>query len=236
MMVVEDEQVIREGIKVLLEEVIMGYEVLWEATNGQRALEILNIEIPELIITDIRMPKMDGINFITLLKEKYKEVPVIVVSGYDDFIYVREALRLGVKDYLLKPINRKELTSILETISIDKEKDNNQDNNEPVIIHHIKDLIDKNLEGDLSLDYISKALNLHPNYISNLFRKHTNLKLSDYIMTRRMDKAKELLKHTNLKVYDIAFLTGFSNPKYFSSVFKKNAGMTPHQYRTTTFH
>lgn len=235
-MVVEDEQVIREGIKVLLEEVIMGYEVLWEATNGQRALEILNIEIPELIITDIRMPKMDGINFITLLKEKYKEVPVIVVSGYDDFIYVREALRLGVKDYLLKPINRKELTSILETISIDKEKDNNQDNNEPVIIHHIKDLIDKNLEGDLSLDYISKALNLHPNYISNLFRKHTNLKLSDYIMTRRMDKAKELLKHTNLKVYDIAFLTGFSNPKYFSSVFKKNAGMTPHQYRTTTFH
>lgn len=235
-MVVEDEQVIREGIKVLLEEVIMGYEVLWEATNGQRALEILNIEIPELIITDIRMPKMDGIDFITLLKEKYKEVPVIVVSGYDDFIYVREALRLGVKDYLLKPINRKELTSILETISIDKEKDNNQDNNEPVIIHHIKDLIDKNLEGDLSLDYISKALNLHPNYISNLFRKHTNLKLSDYIMTRRMDKAKELLKHTNLKVYDIAFLTGFSNPKYFSSVFKKNAGMTPHQYRTTVFH
>lgn len=235
-MVVEDEQVIREGIKVLLEEVIMGYEVLWEATNGQRALEILNIEIPELIITDIRMPKMDGIDFITLLKEKYKEVPVIVVSGYDDFIYVREALRLGVKDYLLKPINRKELTSILETISIDKEKDNNQDNNEPVIIHHIKDLIDKNLEGDLSLDYISKALNLHPNYISNLFRKHTNLKLSDYIMTRRMDKAKELLKHTNLKVYDIAFLTGFSNPKYFSSVFKKNAGMTPHQYRTTAFH
>ncbi len=235
-MVVEDEQVIREGIKVLLEEVIMGYEVLWEATNGQRALEILNIEIPELIITDIRMPKMDGIDFITLLKEKYKEVPVIVVSGYDDFIYVREALRLGVKDYLLKPINRKELTSILETISIDKEKDNNQDNNEPVIIHHIKDLIDKNLEGDLSLDYISKALNLHPNYISNLFRKHTSLKLSDYIMTRRMDKAKELLKHTNLKVYDIAFLTGFSNPKYFSSVFKKNAGMTPHQYRTTVFH
>lgn len=235
-MVVEDEQVIREGIKVLLEEVIMGYEVLWEAANGQRALEILNIEIPELIITDIRMPKMDGIDFITLLREKYKEVPVIVVSGYDDFIYVRDALRLGVKDYLLKPINRKELTSILETISIDKEKDNNQDNNEPVIIHHIKDLIDKNLEGDLSLDYISKALNLHPNYISNLFRKHTNLKLSDYIMTRRMDKAKELLKQTNLKVYDIAFLTGFSNPKYFSSVFKKHAGMTPHQYRTTAFH
>ncbi|PXW90115.1 AraC family two component transcriptional regulator [Pseudogracilibacillus auburnensis] len=236
-MVVEDEQTIREGIKILLEEVIMGYEVLWEASNGQRALEILTIEIPDLIITDIRMPKMTGIDFITLLKEKHTEIPVIVISGYDDFLYVREALRLGVKDYLLKPISRKELASILDAIFMNKVKnDEGRESNDSMVIHQIKELIDKNVEGDLSLEYISKALNLHPNYISNLFRKQTNLKLSDYILTRRMEKAKELLKNTNLKIYDIAFLTGFSNPKYFSSVFKKSEGMTPHQYRTGQFH
>lgn len=231
-LLVEDEKVIREGIKTILEEVIQGYQVLWEASNGEKALEILNIELPDLIITDIRMPKMTGIEFIRLLKEKNAGMPVIVISGHDEYVYVREALKLGVKDYLLKPISRQELASILDSIFIsEKGSEVEVVDDNGLIVSEIKQLINKNLEENLSLDFISKVMGFHPNYLSSLFSNQTNIKLSDYILQQRILKAKELLENTNLKIYDIAHLSGFSNPKYFSSVFKRNEEMTPQQFR-----
>ncbi|WP_284141046.1 MULTISPECIES: response regulator [unclassified Virgibacillus] len=232
-LLVEDEKVIRDGVKTLLEEVITGYSVLWEADCGKRALDIVNIEIPDLIITDIRMPNVDGLEFIGILKNIHPSVPVIIISGYDDFAYVRKALKLGVKDYLLKPINRMELASVLETINKSKQVLVVSEDNigEPTIIKNIKEAVEENLEGNLSLNYLSKTLNLHPNYISQQFSQHTEIRLSDYILDRRMSKAKELLLNTNLKVYDIAHLTGFSNAKHFASVFKKHNEKTPQQYR-----
>lgn len=232
-MLVEDEKGIREGLKVLLENTIKGYTVLWEAADGERALEIMEIEIPDLVITDVRMPKMNGIDFIKFLMQKHKNIPVLIISGYDDYAYIREALKLGVKDYLLKPISRHELANTLdyllqsEVMQIDKQSysDNIQ------VINDIKKIIHDNLENELSLEFISNMLGLHPNYISNLFRKHTDGKLSNYILEQRMAKAKHLLIDTNLKVYDIAFLSGYTNPKYFSSVFKKQTGVTPQNYR-----
>src|SRR5690625_2910952 len=156
-MVVEDEQKIREGLKILLEEVIKGYTVLWEADNGKRALEILNIEVSELVISDVRMPKMNGIELIHLMKQKYPDIPVLLISGYDDFTYVRKGLRLGVKDYLLKPINRKELASALDKIFVNNEDDIYEED-DSIIIQKIKELINNNLAGNISLDYISQAL------------------------------------------------------------------------------
>ena len=231
-LLVDDEKVIRKGIKKLLEDVITGYKVMWEASNGYEALEIANIEIPDLVITDIRMPEMNGIDFISYFKKRHPLVSVIVISGHDDFIYVREALKLGVKDYLLKPISRSELASTLQ--NIDKERTSNNDiinPGESVNISKIKDVINRNLEKEITLNFISNTLNLHPNYISQLFKQKTTIKLSDYIMQQRIDKSKELLTQTNLKIYDIAILVGYGNPKHFSVVFKKVVGKTPNQYR-----
>ncbi|WP_226036177.1 response regulator transcription factor [Aquibacillus saliphilus] len=232
-LLVEDEQVIRVGIKALLEDVITGYKVMWEAPNGHKALELLNVVIPDIVITDIRMPEMNGIQFITLLRDKLPQVPVIVISGYDDFNYARDALKLGVKDYLLKPVNRSELASILHNIAKeDKSKKSGSNNSEESLhIRQIKEVIETHLEEDLTLSFISKTLNLHPNYISQLFKQQTKVNLSDYIVTKRMNKAEKLLVETKLKIYDIANLSGYSNPKHFASVFKKVIGKTPNQYR-----
>lgn len=231
-LLVDDEKVIRKGIKKLLEDVITGYKVMWEASNGYEALEIANIEIPDLVITDIRMPEMNGIDFISYFKKRHPLVSVIVISGHDDFIYVREALKLGVKDYLLKPISRSELASTLQ--NIDKERTSNNDiinPGESVNISKIKDVINRNLEKEITLNFISNTLNLHPNYISQLFKQKTNIKLSEYIMQQRIEKSKELLTQTQLKIYDIAHLVGYVNSKHFSVVFKKKVGKTPYQYR-----
>lgn len=231
-LVVEDETTIRKGIKTLLEEVITGYKVMWEATNGHSALEIIDIEVPDIVITDIRMPKMNGIEFITLLKEKTPYVPVIVISGYDDYSYVREALKLEVKDYLLKPINRSELASILYKIN-EGEHDfpKSSDSNESINIRQIKEIIENHLEDELSLNFISKTLNLHPNYISQVFKRETNVNLSEYILNRRIKKSKVLLSTSNLKIYDIAHLVGHPNSKHFASIFKKITGKSPHHFR-----
>lgn len=231
-LLVDDEKVIRKGIKKLLEDVITGYKVMWEASNGYEALEIANIEIPDLVITDIRMPEMNGIDFISYFKKRHPLVSVIVISGHDDFIYVREALKLGVKDYLLKPISRSDLASTLQ--NIDKERTSNNDiinPGESVNISKIKDVINRNLEKEITLNFISNTLNLHPNYISQLFKQKTNIKLSEYIMQQRIEKSKELLTQTQLKIYDIAHLVGYVNSKHFSVVFKKIVGKTPYQYR-----
>ena len=228
----DDEKVIRKGIKKLLEEVITGYKVMWEASNGYEALEIANIEVPDLVITDIRMPEMNGIDFISYFKKRHPLVAVIVISGHDDYIYVREALKLGVKDYLLKPISRSDLASILQNIDDESSaKTDLSDSGESANISKIKDVIKKNLEKEITLHFISNALNLHPNYISQLFKQQTTIKLSDYIMQQRIDKSKELLTQTNLKIYDIACLVGYPNSKHFAVVFKRAVGETPYQYR-----
>ncbi|OCA81698.1 hypothetical protein A8F94_21495 [Bacillus sp. FJAT-27225] len=231
-LVVDDEKTIRKGIKKLLEEVITGYNVLWEASNGSEALEILNIEVPDIIITDIRMPNMNGIDFIRCSKEKFPLTPIIVLSGYDDFIYVRDALKLGVKDYLLKPISRSDLANIL--LSIDHSNKENQMSiqvGESAYIRQIKDLIEKNLNADLTLQFISQTLNLHPNYISQLFSQETKIRLSEYITQRRIEKSKELLIKTNLKIIDISQLVGYAHSKNFATVFKKVVGTTPQRFR-----
>ena len=232
-LLIDDEKVIRKGIKKLVEDVITGYKVVWEASNGSEALEILTIEVPDIIITDIRMPSMNGIDFIRFSKEKLPSTPIIVISGHDDFIYVREALKLGVKDYLLKPISRSDLANILLNIDYpNNENDKSiEENGESAHIRQIKGLIEKNLNSDLTLHFISQALNLHPNYISQLFSQKTNIRLSEYIANRRIEKSKELLANTNLKIIDISHLVGYADSKHFSTVFKRVVGMTPQGFR-----
>lgn len=228
-MIVEDEKMIRKGIKVLLEEVLTGFQVIWEAENGKKANQIINIEVPDIIFTDIRMPEMDGLEFIGILKNKLPDVPVIIISGYDDFTYVRKAFKYGVRDYLLKPIKQSELVSVLK--GLDNQTGSSLTMEDPVVIRNIKGLIENHLEDDLSLRFISNALNLHPNYISQCFKDYVKTNLSNYILTKRMERAEELLIQTNLKVYDIANLVGYQNAKHFSSVFKKYSGKTPQKYR-----
>ena len=102
---------------------------------------------------------------------------------------------------------------------------------ESVKVRQIKELIEKNLESELTLHFISKTLNLHPNYISQLFSQQTNIRLSEYIAQRRIERSKELLTQTNLKIFDVAHLVGYVDPKHFATVFKKLVGKTPYQYR-----
>ncbi|MDQ0340559.1 YesN/AraC family two-component response regulator [Caldalkalibacillus uzonensis] len=237
-LLVEDEKLIRQGLKKTIEHVMDVFRVTWEADHGRRALEIMNSDIPDVIMTDIRMPVMNGLDFIKQAKQIYPQAPIVIISGYGDFDYAKKAMKYGVRHYLLKPVNRVELAEALQDIKkqLSEKKQNTlnpseENRTESKIIQQIKEFIAENLSHEISLQSISEVVNLHPNYISQIFAKETGKSFSAYVTEQRIRKAKELLRNTNLKIYEIAHLVGYQSSKHFMSVFKKHTNMSPKKYR-----
>ncbi|AZK45351.1 response regulator transcription factor [Paenibacillus lentus] len=113
-MLVDDERGIRNSIKAKIDWEAAGFRIVSEASSGNEALQLLEQgPLPQLVISDIRMPQMDGIEFIRICKKKYPLLRTVVLSGYSDFDYLKSAIQLGVKDYLLKPVARAELKELL---------------------------------------------------------------------------------------------------------------------------
>ena len=102
---VEDEMLIREGIKNSIEWKKEGYEFVGEASDGELALPAIIKEKPDIVITDIRMPFMDGLELSRMIRKELPSVKIVILSGYDDFSYAKEAIGIGVTEYLLKPIS-----------------------------------------------------------------------------------------------------------------------------------
>ncbi|MED1913915.1 response regulator [Bacillus thuringiensis] len=240
-LLVEDERMIREGLKTLIENGASGFAVMAEAENGKDALQYMRTEIPDLIVTDIRMREVDGLALIGKIREMYEELPIVIISGYGDFHYAQKALKYKVSDYLLKPIDRLELVSTLAKIRqvLDRKKKVREEENsvdgshreERQIIRKVKAFIHDHLDGDLRLQTLAESVHLNPIYLSQLFKTETGENVSDYITQVRMNRAKRLLHETSLKVYDIARLVGYQSAKHFMLVFKKEVGMTPGSYR-----
>ncbi len=236
---VEDEAIIRAGLKQLIEEVIGGYQIVGEAANGKQALEALKGTQPDLLITDIRMNEMNGIDMVGRIRDHQPDLPIIILSGYAEFEYAKQALRYGISDYLLKPVDRIELTQALdkikrklETSSLASETaDEEEGQSGRQLIRKVKELVAERLDQEISLQYMADQVHLNHQYLSVLFKSETGQNFSDYVTVSRMNKAKQLLKDTNLKIYEIAALSGYMSAKHFMAVFKDTVGMTPSQYR-----
>ncbi|KRE57973.1 response regulator transcription factor [Paenibacillus sp. Soil750] len=126
-MLIDDEVGVRNSIKAKIDWTSTGFEIALEAANGLEALQLLEEHpLPDIVITDVRMPQMDGIAFVSACKEKYPALRIIVLSGYSDFEYMKAAIQLGVKDYLLKPVVRSELTALLGKLAAELEEDRNR--------------------------------------------------------------------------------------------------------------
>ena len=120
---VDDEEEVRKSIIKLMDWNALGFEIAGEAENGREALEKVTSLEPDVVITDIQMPYMDGLQLAEALQKEYPEKKVVLFSGYDEFEYAKQAIRLGVTGYILKPINIGELTAVLQKLrdSIDRE-------------------------------------------------------------------------------------------------------------------
>jgi len=180
------------------------------------------------------MPKFDGLQMIEKAKELGLSCKFVILSGYANFEYAQKGIRLGVKEYLLKPVtitNVRELLGKLaeSEMKVKKQREETVSDFSSVVSDMICK-IETNYAKHLGLDYFVDKYRLTPEYISILFAKETGVTFSNYLKRVRIEKAKELLMNTNIKIYEVACRVGYPDQKYFSKVFKEYTGVSAKQF------
>ena len=235
-LLVDDEIMIREGFKRLFDWESHGCEVVGEAADGMEALGQIDKLLPDIVIMDINIPIMNGLKVIEVSRVKHPEIAYVIVSGYDDFAYCRQALRLQISDYILKPVNYEEFGSCIDNLKISmyKNKTSEQkhsENREERGISSITRYMQEHLSEEISLSVLADEFHLNPQYISQLFKNEIGVGFLAYLTNIRIEKAKKLLLSTALSVTEISSLAGYGDYRVFTKVFKKTEGVTPSQFR-----
>ncbi|WP_208590393.1 response regulator transcription factor [Gracilibacillus suaedae] len=245
-LVVDDEPRSRQGIKKTIERGSQQYEVI-TAANAAEAIERIDHEKVHVLITDIRMPEVSGLELLKKLKEKAKDPVVIVISAYSEFEYAHEALELGVVNYLLKPISKEKLMeAIKKAIEIEKQREKTGMFNKIVddkllemqqlskynrAVKEAMDYIDQHYDEELTLKEVAKQVHLNASYLSALFKEELQVTFSEYVTRKRIQEAKKLLLSTDLTIAEIAEKSGYQTSKYFIKLFKQFENMTPNAFR-----
>lgn len=349
LLIVDDESWTRETIKALIDRDRLEISHIIEATNGEEAIESIKALLPDFVITDMKMPGIDGIGLLEILEKEYPDIPVIVLSGYQDFIYTRQAIKAQVVEYLPKPVDEMELNESLEKANLKKrereqrqmgyqlftvtrpdieafiqpfqrtvsfslkelnasqfcesihqflKKIDKQLKRDPSVLFHLhqeflrileeaikehklnaedirldlkklsyqqnrtieeelmqqleigQEVILKieeinkqktkiNLEdikqyinahyasGNISLEVIAKKYFVSKEYLTTAFKKRFGCNITEYIISLRMEKAKELVVTTTLQYKTISEMIGYDDVSYFYRVFKKFFGTSP---------
>lgn len=237
--VVEDEFTIRNGLCHLIPKLNENYRVIGSAEDGYEGLQLIKRLKPDIAICDIQMKKLTGLEMIRQLNEADIICKYIILSGYSEFVYAQTAISLGVMGYLLKPIIPADLTELLtkaETeLSIrDSAPTTKITPNEPQsyssLILSAIEKISTGYQKEITLSTTAKSLGVTPEYLSSRFTLETGENFMIYLRNYRIQKACELLLNTDKKMYEIAFMVGYDNPQYFSSVFKSVMGISPKSY------
>ena len=232
--IADDEMWIIIGLKKLIEKSGLPFQVIGEANNGVAALEEIEEKKPDVLFTDIRMPGYNGLELMEKLNGKGLSPKVVFNSGYADFEYAQSAIRLGAFDYLIKPIEQDKLREVLERILGDEEGSGDgqmQEEINPSTIRMILNEMRQNYTENITLTDLAKRYNISASHLSSLIKEELKLPFSEYITSKRLQKAKELLADESLSIEEVAEQSGYGDYFYFTKVFKKNCGISPSKYR-----
>ncbi|HJA26081.1 MAG TPA: response regulator [Candidatus Fournierella merdigallinarum] len=241
---VEDEPLVRQGLALAVDWASMGCVVVGEAEDGEEGCRVARKTDPDLILTDVRMPRMDGISMIARLRQEGCRAEFIILTAYSDFEYAHSALKLGVTDYLLKPFeDDSELEAAVEKIrqrlaqraqpaaggglfrfDLDKGAKSKY-------VEEAVDYIRQNYAQRITISSCAEAVSLSEGYLSRLFRKETGYTFNAYLAAYRIHVAMRLLRDHHMKVYEVAPLVGYADTAYFSTLFKKAVGISPSEYQ-----
>jgi YesN/AraC family two-component response regulator len=240
-MIVDDEKVIIDGLRIIINRMLPECRIVAAAYDAERGF-LLGTELqPEIIVTDIKMIRENGLSMIERLQQAGCNAHFVILSAYQDFHFAQKGMRLGVRYYLTKPVEELELQQCVRQIIKDREEaeGNGTDYvsnivdkaNEKDLILRIRRYLTENFQKGISLKELSAKFNINLVYLSQLFKKKTGQNYSDYLSHLRMDKAKELLIKTDMRVYEICEAVGYTDTTYFSKLFEKTCGCTPSEYR-----
>lgn len=248
-MITEDELLVREGLKQYFNWEELGVTIILEAENGKQGKEIALLEQPDLVITDIRMPEMDGLEMIKQLRGELPNTIFIILTGFSEFSYAKTAIHLGgVHDYLLKPLQYKEslatISTCIENIKQRKQllttashldglnqQEDRIDSEGLHLFQQIETFVKENIKQDLTLQTVAEHFFYNPSYLSRLFKTKLNKNYMIFVSEIRVKYAQECLKQPHLSITDVARMCGYQSYKHFVKIFKSISRMTPTEYR-----
>ncbi|HQL35020.1 MAG TPA: response regulator [Bacillota bacterium] len=244
-LVVDDEKLVRKGIVLGVDWPALGCMVVAEASNGLEGLEAAEKYNPDLIITDIKMPKMDGIEMLRRLRQINKDVYVIFLTAHSDFSYAQRAVKFSASDYLLKPFQdgeleetvlrikkkiteeRKQVDSNIKQFSVMLKKGDKS----KYVMEAVDYIANHYNDRNLSIETIAESLGISGGHLSHIFKKETDYTIMSYITRYRIRTAMNMLSDCRHKVYEVAEMVGYRDITYFSSIFKKMVGLSPSEYQ-----
>lgn len=227
-MIVEDQKIILKGIEKMFRHFCQ--DEIFPFSDPVEACRKLSFLQPDAIFTDIVMDGMDGLALLRSASKALPQCRFIIISGFANFEYARQAIDLKVDSYLLKPIERSALEEIYQKL-----RGTLQGPEMPVRKLRISEealrYIREHSTEELSIASIAAQVHISPNYLSNIFRKETGTSVNDVIRQEQIRAAERLLRDTDLYLYEIAEQLGYKDVKYFSMLFRECYQMTPKAYR-----
>ncbi len=233
--IVDDEPKIARGILKLI-SAKDGYKAVGIFCDAAEALTFIAQNPVDVVITDIRMPELSGLELIQQIRSKNEHIHIVILSGYADFAYAQQAIALGVTRYLLKPTNPDELLGVLEGmrgLSPASAAEPGKESISNLLVRNAVRYIEEKYAEPFSLKDMAEELFVSPNYLCELFKRHTSRNITEYLGDYRLKQAEKYLKQVACKVADVSTLVGYKDAKYFSTAFKKKYGMTPLEYRNS---
>ncbi|HQQ41022.1 MAG TPA: response regulator [Clostridia bacterium] len=247
--IIEDSFPLRQGMILTFDWRALNCYVAGEADNGEDGLRLIREIKPEIVITDIRMPGMDGLDMIEELRKSGGDAVCIVISAYGEFDYAQRAIRFGVSEFLVKPFETSELNSALKNAvrRADQILHLRQIEEKKVVLYgdylaeegDIKgkyaeqavDYIKAHYDESIGISDIALALSMSESHLSRVFKESMGYTLGEYLVNYRISVACELLREGKLRVSEVAAKVGYGDQRYFSVVFRRIVGRTPNDYR-----
>lgn len=223
--IVDDEPDIIKGIEFLLNAVGRDYHVTGRAFNGKEGAELVLEQHPDIVMTDIKMPFLDGIEMIRLLKEQGSTSEFVLLSGYAEFEYAKKAMLLGVRYYLTKPMDEEELYEIIENIRAERYPLPNYD-----VVQKIREYLSQNYARDVSLNDIAEKFYMNPNYLSQLIKKKSGKTYQQLITELRIGHAEKLFSETDMRISEVCRAVGYHDVRHFSTLFERVTGLRPAEF------
>lgn len=247
-LIVEDEDIIRKGIAYTMDWMSMDCVIAGEAANGKEGVEKILELRPDIVVADIMMPYMNGIEMIRSTKDQvpYKS---ILLTSYAEFSYARQAIDLKVSDYLMKPVEEEEIRKAIEKVTgeIRKEQEiaricerhadefsmqefyKKAETDNPYVEKTLE-ITEKEYANKISVESIADQLGVSASYLSRKFKQTTGLTYLDFLNKYRVSQAIRLMETGQYKVYEISEKTGFSDYKHFNVVFKRYTNQSPTEF------
>ena len=244
---IDDEHIIVEGLKKMIPWEKYDCTVVATASDGREGIETIKKYVPDIVFTDIRMPNLDGITMLAGIKSQFPDMQVTVLTGFRDFEYAQNAIKIGVTRFLLKPSKMDELIEALEAM-VNKLNEKNVDKTEnqeeqtvpktdevanSFIVRNALKYINQHYAEKLTLIEVADNVYVSQWHLSKLLKKHTNQNFCDILNGVRIEQAKKLLHDPSLKIREISEKVGFTDVTHFSKKFKQIVGVSANGYRNS---